>query len=125
MKCLNKIERAYVYSLEEYDGQIYIDILGYHYNAGEPSIEGDNKTWRYNMFRGYEMPLSEFLASTEDDRAGWEEEYTRWVDDLTEEEVIEYFKGDNSPIPMYISEDITKRAKEVVATSYEFIDAIY
>lgn len=125
MKCLNKIERAYVYSLEEYDGQIYIDILGYHYNAGEPSIEGDNKTWRYNMFRGYEMPLSEFLASTDDDRAGWEEEYTRWVDDLTEEEVIEYFKGDNSPIPMYISEDITKRAKEVVATSYEFIDAIY
>lgn len=121
-KLLDRIENAYIYSLEWYDGQIYIDVIGYHYNAGEPSIEGTDKTWRYNMFRGYEMPLSEFLASTEEDRAGWEEEYTRWIHDLTEQEVIEYFTGDDAPIGMWISEDITEKD---ASTSYEFIDAIY
>jgi hypothetical protein len=122
MKLLDRIENALVYRLDWYDGQIYIDVIGYHYNAGEPSIEGKDKTWRYNMFRGYEMPLSEFLASTEEDRAGWEEEYTRWIHDLTEQEVIEYFTGDDAPIGMWISEDITQKD---ASTSYEFIDAIY
>lgn len=122
MKLLDRIENALVYRLDWYDGQIYIDVIGYHYNAGEPSIEGKDKTWRYNMFRGYEMPLSEFLASTEEDRAGWEEEYTRWIDDLTEQEVIGYFTGDDAPIGMWISEDITEKD---ASTSYEFIDAIY
>lgn len=121
-KLLDRIENALVYRLDWYDGQIYIDVIGYHYNAGEPSIEGKDKTWRYNMFRGYEMPLSEFLASTEEDRAGWEEEYTRWIDDLTEQEVIEYFTGEDAPIGMWISEDITEKD---ASTSYEFIDAIY
>lgn len=122
MKLLDRIENALVYRLDWYDGQIYIDVIGYHYNAGESSIEGKDKTWRYNMFRGYEMPLSEFLASTEEDRAGWEEEYTRWIHDLTEQEVIEYFTGDDAPIGMWISEDITQKD---ASTSYEFIDAIY
>jgi hypothetical protein len=58
-KLLDRIENALVYRLDWYDGQIYIDVIGYYYKAEEPSIEGKDKTWRYNMFRGYEMPLSE------------------------------------------------------------------
>jgi hypothetical protein len=123
MKLLDRIENALVYRLDWYDGQIYIDVIGYHYNAGEPSIEGEDKTWRYNMFRGYEMPLSEFLASTEEDRAGWEEEYTRWIDDLTEQEVIEYFTDDNAPVSR-LMEDITEEDAHAYC-EMEFIDAIY
>lgn len=122
-KLLDRIENALVYRLDWYDGQIYIDVIGYYYKAEEPSIEGKDKTWRYNMFRGYEMPLSEHLASTEEDRAGWEEEYTRWIDDLTEQEVIEYFTGDDAPITRY-TEDITEEDAHAYC-EHEFIDAIY
>lgn len=118
---LKQIEEAYVYRLDWIDNQIHIFIEGYYYKAEEPEFE--EKNWRHVMFRGYEMPLSEFRASFVDNWSRWEEEYTRWLDDLTEEEVIERFTEDNAPISRP-TEDIT----EADAHAYcecQFIDAVY
>ena len=122
-KLLDRIEDALVYRLDWHNEQIWIEVRGYHYRT-ECSLDEDaDKTWRFNMFKGYEMPLSEFLASTEDDRLGWEEEYTRWIDDLTEQEVIEYFTDGNAPVSR-LMEDITEEDAHAYC-EMEFIDAIY
>lgn len=117
---LDRIEGRDIYLLERSGNKTYIRILGYYYNAGF-SLENDGRDWRYNEYSGYEMPLSEFLASTEEDRAGWEEMYTRGIGDYTAEEVASYFSEDNAPV-MRLIQDITE---EDAYAFCEFIDAVY
>lgn len=119
MKLLDRIKNADIYSLYWQDGQICIRVHGYYYDAGF-SLENDGKNWRYNEYSGYTMPLTEFVALTEDERARWEETCTRWVDDISEEDLLEYFASDDAPVPLFPSE-----VTEVDVKDYVFIDAIY
>lgn len=103
MRLLDRIKCADIYSLEWYDGKIYIHVHGYYYDAGF-SLDNDGKNWRYNEYSGYTMPLSEYLAMTDDDRAHWEEDSTHWIGDETEDEVLEYFTGEDAPVSLLPSE---------------------
>ena len=102
-KLLKNIEGCNIYSLRQDAGEIYIHILGYFYDAGF-ALENDGKDWRYVEFCGYDMPLSEFLAGTEEDLNGWEEQYTRYIEDYTEREVVEFFKSSFAPLPLLYTE---------------------
>jgi len=119
MRLLDRIKCADIYSLEWYDGKIYIHVHGYYYDAGF-SLENDGKNWRYNEYSGYTMPLTEYLVMTDDDRANWEEICTRWVDDFSEEELLEYFTSDDAPIPLFPSEVTETDVKDCT-----YIDVIY
>lgn len=103
MKLLDRIENCDIYTLRWESGKIYIHVLGYYYDAGF-SQENDNKDWRYVEYRGYDMPLDEFLAGTEEDRNSWEEMYTRGIGDYTEREVKDFFKSSFAPIPLHYTE---------------------
>ena len=102
-KLLYKIECADLYTLYWFDGKIHIRILGYYYDAGFAQ-EDDGKDWRYVAYSGYDMPLADYLASTEQDRAGWEEMYTRWIEDISAESLFEYLTCEDAPTPLHISE---------------------
>jgi len=116
-KILNAIESANLYTLKYVNGVKCIHILGYYYKTDEGW--GEDKYWRYLEFCGLEMPLSDYLAGSIDDRDIWESECKQYITDLTEEEVLVYFTSDDAPIPMYI-EDIPEHLPNDI-----FIDTLY
>ena len=119
MKLLDKIECANLYTLSWFDCKVYINVLGYYYNAGF-AHEDDGKDWRYVAFSGYDRPLADYLASEEQDRDGWEEMYTRWIDDVSAESLMEYLTSEDAPVPLCVSEVTEEDVKDKV-----YIDVIY
>lgn len=103
---LYKVENAYLYTLR-WDGKaICVRIVGYYYDAGF-SQENDDRDWRYVGFSGYDMPLTEFLNHKIGDLERWEEQYTRWIEDCSEDEILAYLTSECAPIPRLIN-DVTE-----------------
>lgn len=79
-----------IYELKTIDGVRRIKIHGFFYPTDEDY--GGEKYWRDVEFCGYEMPLAEYLAGTEDDRDIWESSHKQYIGDMTPEEALEAFR---------------------------------
>lgn len=90
---LDRIESRTIFSVRKVDGVQYVHMLGYYYDA-ECSMEDDGRNWRYVMFGGLDFTLDELRAMSEDDIYEVECECKQWIDDLTEDEVVECFLED-------------------------------
>lgn len=90
-----------IYELKTIDNVRYIKIWGYFYDA-DPD-EDERKNWRIVEFCGLEMPLTEYLAGSDDDRYIWECEWKQYIGDLTPEEALESFRSYQA-VPLCLSE---------------------
>ena len=112
---LKKIESQEIYALSKVDGVQYIKVLGYFYDAGY-SVEDDGKNWRGVEIGGMEMPLTEFCAMTEDQRYSMECESKQWIGDRTEDEVVDFFTGEDAPVELHFL-DVNEDTPEGVYVS--------
>lgn len=90
-----------IYELKTIDGVRRIKIHGFFYPTDEDY--GGEKYWRDVEFCGFEMPLAEYLAGTDDDRAVWESECKQYIGDVTPEEALEAFRSYQA-VPLCLSE---------------------
>lgn len=86
------------YRVEEQDGKKYIRLQAYVYFVGESADEETpDAVYRMISYGGAEYPIDEFIRSTVYGRKNVEatkeyDGFTQYIDDLTEEEVNEFFK---------------------------------
>lgn len=70
------------YEIFEEHGRKFISVFGFFYDSVD---KGDGKQYRKETYRGFEVPLEEFL-SEEFDIDSYQESLTHYVEDLTEDE---------------------------------------
>lgn len=90
-----------IYELKTINGVRCIKIHGYFYPTDE--YYGGEKYWRDAEFCGFEMPLAEYLAGTDDDRDVWGSECKQYIGDMTPEEALEAFRSYQA-VPLCLSE---------------------
>lgn len=96
-----QFESINIYELKTIDGARRIKIHGFFYPTDEEY--GGEKYWRDVEYCGYEMPLAEYLAGSDEDLDVWESSHKQYIGDVTPEEALEAFRSYQA-VPLCLSE---------------------
>lgn len=89
IKILKLANQNIIRVFRNHDGVQTVKVMGYFYDADDG--------WRLVTFGGYQMPLSEYLSG-QDRWDDWESEAKQYIEDLTEDQVINVFIDDYAPV---------------------------
>ncbi len=92
------------YSVEESGGEKVVHIDGHFYLAGDSCTDNPEEIYRHVSVCGFEIPMEKFLSMDTENLWDIASEYNQYIQDLTEEQVIEemqhYFNGKpGTPLP--------------------------